>query len=496
MDCNLQGADFDGTNFLDGNESTYVRYPKGQVMRLDLIEGETLSGTFSVKWSRESNKLRCLVKYFYDRDNLSRFIEISDNSGGGYTPVTSVINNVWRIEIWGNAGDNDTLRVYNMKVNGSKYNGLTPVYRPLLTFADPNPDLKYFKPGDVIKSDGETNFIQHSTFPLANAFDATKVEDDNINASALQAVASGNSFYIKWGSSFENVLKVEVCLDSGTNTGSKTVEATIKGFDVNGPVELSGSFTGTSGEFASNPIAFESLNSITFTEVIINNVDGPEYAGLRWVKVNDEFILGIDPDTNISVSVISTDLDNNQMTVDGGTWNVDDRVTYGPVTGEGTITNIDEATNTYTISPNNGRFIDWTNSNSGVNFTHTDLDPSPQQFAVRLKVMPYLDANNPRHLALYNNLEANMNQYKLNYIAPDETFFFDYKTQRPISATNAYSYYGLSEPDNKCIFKLVNRHPSYAVRDYVRYKDTYYAVHDITEALKAIRDKIEELQNP
>ena len=173
------------------------------------------------------------------------------------------------------------------------------------------------------------------------------------------------------------------------------------------------------------------------------------------------------------------------MVVDGGEWHgIDDNgnetgvigtdreVTFGPVTGEGTITNIDEATNTYTISPNNGRFIDWTNSNSGVNFTHTDLDPSPQQFAVRLKVMPYLDANNPRHLALYNDLEANMNQYKLNYIAPAETFFFDYKTQRPISATQAYSYYGLSEPDNKCIFELVNKHPSYAVRDYVRYKDT------------------------
>ena len=110
--------------------------------------------------------------------------------------------------------------------------------------------------------------------------------------------------------------------------------------------------------------------------------------------------------------------------------------------------------------------------------------------------MPYLDANNPRHVTLFNNLDANMNQYKLNYVAPTETLYFDIKSGAPISSSYAYKYYGLSSPDNVCIFELKNDHPELPLREYVSFKDCYYAVHDLTEPLNRIKSKIYELQNP
>ena len=188
--------------------------------------------------------------------------------------------------------------------------------------------------------------------------------------------------------------------------------------------------------------------------------------------------------------------DDNGWLVSDSLVEGDKQVTYGPVTGEGVITNIDEPTNTYTISPNNGRFIDWTNSDSGNDFTHSDSDPSPQQFAVRLETMPFLSANNDVHVTLFDNLVANIDNYKLNYIAPPEQLFFDTKTNTVINNNTAYRQYGLAQPDNVTLFEFVNNHPSYAVSDYVRHKNTYYAVHDLTDTLQAIRDKINELQNP
>ena len=104
----------------------------------------------------------------------------------------------------------------------------------------------------------------------------------------------------------------------------------------------------------------------------------------------------------IQVTVISTGYpDSNTMVVDGGEWlgsdnsgeaTGDTQVTFGPVTGTGTFQSADLDANTITMSVSNDRWIDNTNR-LGTNFYCRDN-------------ITVLNADNPKHVAMQQAIAA------------------------------------------------------------------------------------------
>ena len=206
-----------------------------------------------------------------------------------------------------------------------------------------------------------------------------------------------------------------------------------------------------------------------------------------------------DPNFGTEARVVSTDLVNNTMTVDGGDWlgsdgtgetGGDTQVTFGPVTGTGKLGSTDGTT--VEITDSNGRWIDWTNYNSGVEYTDTY---SPQQFAVKSTAAPFLDANNPDHVTLFNNIKTSFTNYSNNYVAPPTKYFVDNEDHQLYTQYQLQEKFGVNAATDRFL-ELSNPHPEYAIKEIVRFKNHYRVVHNLTSEFKLISDEIQSRQNP
>ena len=186
-----------------------------------------------------------------------------------------------------------------------------------LTFADPNPDLRYFRPGDMVQADA---FVQDftsaitglidPTYPGSKAFDGV-VADGYSNGckpqtgttlvwdtSLLDAVPYGKSLKLhvycgRYDSKQDNLLRV-----NDTFSFKATNDAV---FDHVVPVDIS--VNGQPGP----------LNTVSWTYT----AGGSNYCYLKGIEVDGQLLLD---GTTSGASVVSTDFDNNKMIVDGGNW--------------------------------------------------------------------------------------------------------------------------------------------------------------------------------
>ena len=227
------------------------------------------------------------------------------------------------------------------------------VYPPdiALTFSgdvSTNPDLQYFRAGDVVDSQINSDSVNTSQ-----------------NFSAQVTGTSGENACFKFGKTVGTadtplVLKFSPAIPSGGQVslyGNKGMNGSGVYFNVSINGEAATQVGGNGFQPWSSTF-YGNISSLTIT------TGGPNSPGglipqVRDVVINNQRMV----DNNVpadqypaeytnDISVISTDLVNNTMVVDGGTWAQGDRVEYQTTGGTGTIADggIDIASKTITLT--------------------------------------------------------------------------------------------------------------------------------------------------
>ena len=188
-----------------------------------------------------------------------------------------------------------------------------------LTFADPNPDLRYFRPGDIVQADAFVqDFTSAITGPIDPAYPGSKAFDGIVggtytngckpstgntlvwDTSLLDSVPYGKEVLLhvycgRYDAGKDNLLRVNDTF-SFRETNDTTLDRVV-------PVDIS--VNGQPGP----------LNTVSWTYT----GSGSNYCYLKGIEVDGQLLLD---GTTSGAFVVSTDFDNNKMIVDGGDWYV------------------------------------------------------------------------------------------------------------------------------------------------------------------------------
>ena len=181
---------------------------------------------------------------------------------------------------------------YDSNINSSP--GST---RTKLTFADPNPDLQYFLPGDVVQG---PNWNQSQVWS-ANVFNGAKA----VNA------YDGDLETSDYGSTYTNTFTTPITVSSlrvYADGNENSVQVYLDGMAVNVP------WTGAVAKQWHNvPISGDSQ---VFSRITISNGSTALYA----VEADGKVLVDNGIAATGETKVISVDPDSNTMVVDGGEW--------------------------------------------------------------------------------------------------------------------------------------------------------------------------------
>ena len=197
-----------------------------------------------------------------------------------------------------------------------------------LNFADPNPDLKFFRPGDVVQGlavapgdkyehkcdltgsgQGDPDVLRAYNDPAL-----TKVGDIDFGTTPSQSFTSF-VFYYDLGVACKNIHVVRYAgAWPGNNTGPTF---TLMGSNDPNSTTWTQLVTGLSVDDGSNPSITQYISGLTpyrYLAFVHNNAPGGIITNRYGIEDN------IFDNNNPPVKVISTDLVNNTMVVDGGDW--------------------------------------------------------------------------------------------------------------------------------------------------------------------------------
>ena len=213
-----------------------------------------------------------------------------------------------------------TSRYVFMRSSGDGWGVETDFVQTLLTFpgaVSTNPDLQYFKAGDVVQSinnstDEWSNYISVGSGPPAITPKAGFNGDPNSGADS-----QGENNYIQWSPpEIKNVINFKIrCRRANLTPGG--INFTISGQGLQTTVIPSADIV--------------NLISIPTTGAPITNVqvasDDPtkQSAGISQIYINGKELIDKSAGLGNDVSIISTDLVNNTMVVDGGQWDTSNR---------------------------------------------------------------------------------------------------------------------------------------------------------------------------
>ena len=261
--------------------------------------------------------------------------------------------------------------IYLIDGSGIEYPLLEPgAEETVLTFADPCPDLRYFKPEDQVQPTLETysDFLDkeaNSSNPKTNAFDGK-------SSTEYKAKTNGT---ITLNYTFKGVTSIKIrCRKAGfSNANTLTVSGTgisnknITGSNLGNLVTL----TTTSTTVSNISIATSSISGLG--------------TGIAELQINGETL--IDGSSSSFVQIIDTDVTNRKMAVDGGNWRGSDGTTAG---NAGFGWNQDEIwsnnfdANTETTSAFDGKTSTQAGASSGT-ATFTTSIPNVKNIAVQIR---------------------------------------------------------------------------------------------------------------
>lgn len=277
---------------------------------------------------------------------------------------------------------------------------------PKLTFASPNPDLKYFKPGDVVQKIGSapelnkawlanngnnTGTLEFNPAPQTQEgkvwvyFDNYNSVNENwtIQGSAgtknfahgdwftqdgLAASTTRNAgwYYYPYNGTVSSI----TCKQNNANRGAWMAQgisfksASFADFLIGKTITPLPVFTGAVAGTGSETFTVTTEQGIT-VKMICDEMDGREDYG-------PHHMFGLSATgtpKSESIKVISTDVAANTMTVDGGTWNNGDTVEYQTNGGQGDIVSVNTNDNTITLTNTGDRNNRWIADNkAGTDF--------------------------------------------------------------------------------------------------------------------------------
>ena len=211
-----------------------------------------------------------------------------------------------------------------------------------------NPDLQYFRTGDVIAGaqvePGDKYEIRWGGSSVSSWYGATPrnnfVEFGQRPSSGSNSV---RSMYYDVGKAITNVVVVRYA-------GSKEGGSTKRLYGINDPLS-------TDWELLHESKKMNGPNDFPYEEFTNGNVP---YRYFRLTDGTDMDVRNIGIDDNIfnnQTTVVETGYanGNNTMTVNGGSWNIGDVITLPVSAGIGDVTDITNTT--ITITPRSGRFI-------------------------------------------------------------------------------------------------------------------------------------------
>ena len=177
--------------------------------------------------------------------------------------------------------------------------------RSVLTFADPNPDLRYFRPGDVLQSYSPPS----DGYSTGSAWATGRTWDDffagTITSSGVFA-AIGSEYFWNFNEPISGAFEVVKVSAQGITT-SKWIF-----------IEDGVRYEKVLGDFDGQRLQMDvtKLEAIGLTSGGSNNC-----ATVQQLYLDGNGLYGSGAGAEpLSAKVISTDLDNNQMIVDGGKW--------------------------------------------------------------------------------------------------------------------------------------------------------------------------------
>ncbi len=234
----------------------------------------------------------------------------------------------------------------SVSINGERLTNISNP--PLLTFTSPNPDLKFFNPGDVVQQSNKTitgqALIDNSTLFINND-GANSTDAAGLYTSVTSSYVQLRAYYagINFTAPFvvNSKLRIYVAAESGgdfyLNGPVSPTDTTAGIFGGNAPSYISGSqgWVDVTANIPSFPFYLDRIGC--------KNVDGGAY--FRWYGIEIDNVVIITSTSGTvfdSIKVISTDTTTNTMTVDGGTWEgTDGSNNEGYVTFTGTNTSGD-----------------------------------------------------------------------------------------------------------------------------------------------------------
>ena len=219
-----------------------------------------------------------------------------------------------------------------------------------LTFADPNPDLKYFKKGDVVQG-----------IDVTETYDF-KGSDDFVAYDSAGAVLETVNF----GGTVTNTTVVNNLYYDVKVPRANLVFVRYAGFTDGNTFVLFGSNDPSSAGWTE----LVRQDSISDDDTFTNGSSPYRYFVLNCTGQMNPSKYGIATEiAEDAVKVISTDLDANTMVVDSGTWNNGDVVEYQTNGGQGDIVSVNTTDNTILLTETGDRDNRWIAENkAGTDF--------------------------------------------------------------------------------------------------------------------------------
>ena len=258
----------------------------------------------------------------------------------------------------------------NVAIYGIVADGVTVVDGKVLSFAGSNPDLKYFKPGDVVQKDAN-----ELTSVTTGSWDTGRWPSDSaaatISCKTLNKVISG--IYNRPIDCPGGVMKIE-CYCGTTRQASVKFndesDSSYRQFAISGGQSWSAQVTGVPSQVSSIHFRYDSPTDNLKPGSIANfSFDGLEIPLLS--------------SNNTAVRYMGT-VDGNKASLTGGRWTGSDgsglsneatSFNYGPVTGSATVSS--RSGSQVSLDEVSGRFIGSGSANSsGANFYATTFEAS------------------------------------------------------------------------------------------------------------------------
>ena len=368
---------FPASNAVDGDNDSFAdSNGGGSYIRINL-KGLFPSGahTFSVKTGGATDG----VDFITDLETKSQPLK----TGGGAQIYTETVSGVPEYIV---CKSSSAVSIYYFGIDGEVITDGVTASQLILTFATPNPDLKYFQAGDIVQlTTYNTNafvvrmpaydnnfYIEAVYFDGKELWDSTQFPDDQ---------PSGEYIEITGADSDANFNKAEPCQGFWANgiTGRQPFDG-----------ESDSSWRPVDGESVkfnwNESIDFKLLSILVATGSVdglagtVELLDGTEVANINLPTQLNEFTL-VEGIPSSAFKVVSTDTTANTMTVDGGEWEGSDgsgdaagdtEATVGPFTAEGTL--ITAVGTEAFLSASSGRWI--ADNKAGIPFFFVPTVPS------------------------------------------------------------------------------------------------------------------------